>query len=148
MDTIDVWAKMVVTQEAITRKALSKIKTKHSISVKNKFSWYIIFAVVMYSPYHGILFMMTQSFDVFFGLRLNKRLRKQWWGWWFETLSRPLWRHCNVSWKLDDGSAYRWGAGVWFLKPITEQIRRHRHIMNLQPQWKSILIYWISTKLD
>ena len=23
-------------------------------------------------------------------------LRRQSWGWWFETLSRPLWRHCNV----------------------------------------------------
>ena len=28
---------------------------------------------------------VTQSFDVFFDLRLNKRLRKQSWGWWFET---------------------------------------------------------------
>ena len=36
---------------------------------------------------------VTQSFDVFFDLRLNKRLSKQSWGWWFETLSRPLWRH-------------------------------------------------------
>ena len=36
---------------------------------------------------------MTRSFDVFFDLRLNKRLSKHWWGWWFETLSRPLWRH-------------------------------------------------------
>ena len=39
---------------------------------------------------------VTWSFDVFFDLRLNKRLSKQSWGWWFETLSRPLWRHCNV----------------------------------------------------
>ena len=38
----------------------------------------------------------TRSFDVFFGLRLNKRLRKQSWGWWFETLSCSLWRHCNA----------------------------------------------------
>ena len=37
----------------------------------------------------------TRSFDVFFDLRLNKRLRKQSWGWWFETLSWPLWRHRN-----------------------------------------------------
>ena len=35
----------------------------------------------------------TRSFDVFFDLRLNKRLSKQWWGWWFETPSHPLWRH-------------------------------------------------------
>ena len=39
----------------------------------------------------------TRSFDVFFDLRLNKRLSKQWWGWWFETLSRPLWRHRNAN---------------------------------------------------
>ena len=38
---------------------------------------------------------VTQSFDVFFDLRLNKRLSKQSWGWWFETPSRLLWRHCN-----------------------------------------------------
>ena len=38
---------------------------------------------------------VTQNFDVFFDLRLNKRLSKQSWGWWFETLSRPLWRHFN-----------------------------------------------------
>ena len=29
---------------------------------------------------------VTRSFD--------KRLSKQWCGWWFETPSRPLWRHC------------------------------------------------------
>ena len=38
---------------------------------------------------------VTRSFDVFFDRRLNKRLSKQSWGWWIETLSRPLWRHCN-----------------------------------------------------
>ena len=40
---------------------------------------------------------VTRSFDVLFDLRLNKRLSKQSWGLWFETLSRPLWRHCNES---------------------------------------------------
>ena len=39
---------------------------------------------------------VTRSFDVFFDLRLNKRLSKQWWGWWFETPSHPLWRYCNA----------------------------------------------------
>ena len=33
---------------------------------------------------------------VLFALRLNKRLNKQSWGWWFETPSCPLWRHCNA----------------------------------------------------
>ena len=37
---------------------------------------------------------VTRSFDVFFDLRLNKRLSKQPWGWWFETPSWSLWRHC------------------------------------------------------
>ena len=41
---------------------------------------------------------VTRSFDIFFDLRLNKRLSKQSWGWWFETLSRSLWRHRNVLW--------------------------------------------------
>ena len=39
---------------------------------------------------------VTRSFDVFFDLRPNERLSKQPWGWWFETLSCSLWRHCNV----------------------------------------------------
>ena len=34
---------------------------------------------------------VTRSFEVFFDLRLNKRLSKQWWGWCIETPSRSLW---------------------------------------------------------
>ena len=30
-----------------------------------------------------------------FDLRPDKLLNKQWWGWWFETTSGPLWRQCN-----------------------------------------------------
>ena len=41
-----------------------------------------------------------RSFDVFFDLRLNEQLSEQSWGWWFETLSCPLWRHCNVTMEL------------------------------------------------
>ena len=40
--------------------------------------------------------------DAFYDLRPNKRLSKQSWGWWFETLSCPLWRLCNdiqVQWR-------------------------------------------------
>ena len=36
---------------------------------------------------------VARSLDV----RLNKRLSKQPWGWWFETPSWSLWRHCNGS---------------------------------------------------
>ena len=49
---------------------------------------------------------VTRIFDVFLDLRLNKRLRKQSWSWWFEsqTPSRPSWRHRNemkVYWLFD-----------------------------------------------
>ena len=47
---------------------------------------------------------VTRGFDVFFDLRPNNRLSKQWWSWWFETPTCPLWRHRNVSvlyiWKV------------------------------------------------
>ena len=39
---------------------------------------------------------VTWSFDVFFDLRLNKRLSKQSRRWWFQTSSRSLWRQCNA----------------------------------------------------
>ena len=39
---------------------------------------------------------VTRSFDVFFHLRLNKRLSKQPRGGWFDTPPWWLWRQCNV----------------------------------------------------
>ena len=66
---------------------------------------------------------VTRSFDVFFDLRLNKRLSKQSWGWWFETPSCPLWRHrngiskrsglINIKVKL-----VHWQLLIWIHKPI------------------------------
>ena len=47
---------------------------------------------------------VTPSFDVYFDLRPNKRLNKQSWGWWFETLSPPLWRQRNE--KLCDHTSH------------------------------------------
>ena len=50
------------------------------------------------SPVSGefpVQWPVTRSFDVFFDLRLNEWLSKHSWGWWLETLSRPLWRHSN-----------------------------------------------------
>ena len=51
----------------------------------------------------------ARSFDVFFDMRLNERLSKQSWGWWFEMLSRPLWRRRNefMDWVLF------WVVAVW-----------------------------------
>ena len=70
----------------------------------------------------------TRSFDVFFDLRLNKRLRKQSWGWWCETPSRSLWRHYNVGsddcipkiimwWTLmHHGYEWLWIHSLWICK--------------------------------
>ena len=45
---------------------------------------------------------------------LNKRLSKQSWGWWFETPSCSLWRHCNANNKVNNG---RWGLSK-YQRPI------------------------------
>ena len=42
----------------------------------------------------------TRSFDVFIDLRLNTRLSKQSWDWWFGTPLCSLWRHCNELYEL------------------------------------------------
>ena len=66
---------------------------------------------------------MTRSFDVFFDQRLNERLSKQSCGWWFETLSSPLWRHSNVYRSII--------SGMWFLclPPIFSKLTHwHKHI--------------------
>ena len=57
------------------------------------------------SPVNSPQRPVTRSFDVFFDLCLDKRLSKKSWGWWFETPSRSLWRHCN-------GCLNRW----WLIK--------------------------------
>ena len=38
---------------------------------------------------------------------------KQSWGWWFETSSHSLWRHCNVKW---------WNQGIMGHYGISEQV--------------------------
>ena len=50
---------------------------------------------------------VTRSFDVFFDMRLNKRLSKRPWGWWIDTPSWALWRHCNVHSEMNN-SRYAW----------------------------------------
>ena len=43
---------------------------------------------------------VTRSFGVSCDLRLNKRLSKQSWGWWFEMPSRPYCRSLRCSWSI------------------------------------------------
>ena len=80
---------------------------QEAISVNVKRTWWrhqmetfsaLLAICVGNSPVPGELLTqrpVTRSFGVFFDLHPNKRLSKQWWCWWFETLSCPLWRHCN-----------------------------------------------------
>ena len=56
------------------------------------FVWGIHWSLVNSPPQRPV----TRNFDVFFDLRLNKKLSKQLWGQWSETPSRSLWCHCNV----------------------------------------------------
>ena len=90
---------------------------------------------------------VTRSFDVFFDLRLNKRLSKQSWGWWFETLSRSLWRHCNETnwWKCTTFKPLTlWGIHVLNQEMFTVcQFIIIGLDNGLSPAFLSILIYVI-----
>ena len=104
------------------------------------------------SPVHGEFPAqrpVTRSFDVFFDLRLNKRLSKQPWGWWFETQSLPLWRHHNESpashsppcyghGRVDDSTTHfsTWLAWKFFV--------RYSHLWILHfPTEIRIILWWL-----
>ena len=70
---------------------------------------------------------VTRSFDVFFDLRLNKRLSKQPWGWWFETPSRSLWRQCN-------GFSHYW--------PAMRRLQRPSSIVRRKWPWNIHYCQW------
>ena len=56
---------------------------------------------------------VTRSFDVFFDLRLNKRVSKPSRRRWFETPSRSLWRHCSGKIQQDHYfNKLRWGSHI------------------------------------
>ena len=72
---------------------------------------------------------VTRSLDVFFYLRLNKRLSKQSWGWWFETPSRSLWCHFNdytcrvyIITHMDFRTPLRPYAYKTYSRPTTQEI--------------------------
>ena len=68
---------------------------------------------------------VTWSFDVFFDLPLNKRLSKQSWGWWFETLSHLLWRHRNDT----SSSLCRWC--IWYFGILSKRVAVPRKLFDL-----------------
>ena len=68
---------------------------------------------------------VTRSFDVFLGLRLNKRLGKQSRGWWFETPWRPLWRHCNGWWNLAKNDSLVLSSYPWWAKTLAPSCAKY-----------------------
>ena len=87
---------------------------------------------------------VTRSFDVFFDLHLNKWLSKQSWGWWFETLSCPLWCHCNGCYCYHFTAVFAKFAFVSWYEVMT-QLWRHGNgnIVTL-----TILPAWLHRKLS
>ena len=67
---------------------------------------------------------VTRSFNVFFDLRLNIRLSKQSWGWWFETPLHSLLRHCNVADRLHVDQVLAGREMVWTTTVMAWQTKR------------------------
>ena len=61
---------------------------------------------------HQLIPPTKASFDVFFDLRLNKRLTKQPWGWWIEAPTWSLWRHYCVNTEMLTAPSLTWQAIV------------------------------------
>ena len=74
---------------------------------------------------------VTRSFDVFFDLRLNKRLSKQSWGWWFETQSR----HYDVT-VMGKGDFFQIGGRDLANSNGTSSINRFVHELFWSLQWR------------
>ena len=60
---------------------------------------------------------VMRTFDVFFDLHPNKRLSKQWWGWWFETPSCPSWCHRNEL------------SSIWIIVLTSMDISPYHHLV-------------------
>ena len=69
---------------------------------------------------------VTRSFGVFFDLRLNQRLSKQWWRCLFETLSRVLWRHRNVLVDMICGHAVNINPSIMMSSHVGHFVSHHR----------------------
>ena len=84
-----------------------------------------------------------------FDLCPNKRLRKQSWGWWFETLPRSLCRHCNEHTNFRH-HIYRFAIiqpQITQQKKITQQAKnRIKHMILCMMYTYYICMCWLSIK--
>ena len=71
---------------------------------------------------------VTRSFGVFFDMRLNKRLSKQTWGWWFETASRlGFWQLVlNYEKNYNYILLFLWGITAFYAR--TAYVKIHNYI--------------------
>ena len=79
---------------------------------------------------------VAQSFHIFFDLRLNKRLSKQSWGWWFEMPSRSLWRHHN-----EHGSGQDSYLSYGWTQRVIRRCWRATHMSKIESQWFDMIGY-------
>ena len=81
--------------------------------------------MIMMTSSNGIIFHVAGRLcEEFTDRRLNKRLSKQSWGWWFETPSRPLWHHCNetMDWPVKSISTLYGNLHSWFYMQLVRLI--------------------------
>ena len=83
---------------------------------------------------------VTRSFDVYFDLRPNKRLSKQSLGWWFETLSPPLWRHRNGQTPLTETT--------YFVRRRLLYTRYKTHTITLQWLMRVGYLIWVMNAVE
>ena len=70
--------------------------TSSNVNIKTPRCWSFVRGIHR-SPVNSPQKKASEAELWFFYLRLNKRLSKRWWGSWFQTPSRPLWRRSNVT---------------------------------------------------
>ena len=81
----------------------------------------------------------TRSLVVFFDLRLNKWLSNQSWGWWYETQSRSLWRHCNGA--AHTGKAPLFCLNNWYISAVSDIWQKYVYSVTRFLHWHSISVH-------
>ena len=94
----------------------------------------------------------SRSFDVFFHLRLNKRLSKQPWGWWFETAGWSFWRHRTEYGQYNGGNALAHYVVRWLSTMAMAFVPMEWRLTNMAANqiWRTLRkrpIYLISNKI-
>ena len=96
---------------------------------------------------------VARSFNIFFGLRLNKWLSKQWRRRWFETPSRSLWIHCNDYSSTSEATPKNMGKWItlFSIRTLGYTIRWHyrhnEHELQLERKLNRGIMDWLLSNL-